>query len=74
MSSSLSFAPLVARSRRRSGRMLAWSSVGLACMLVVESAGRTTTVFDYGRIADLCIVEDRVDRCSSYIRYSVKNF
>ena len=53
--------------------MLAWSVVEVACMLVVESAGRTTTVFDLGRFADRGIVEDRVDRCSSYIRYSAKN-
>ena len=33
------------------------------------------TVFDLGMfvIVDRCIVEDRVDRCSSYIRYSVKS-
>ena len=55
--------------------MPAWSDVELACMLVVESARRTTTVFDYGRfvVADRCIVEDEVDHCSSYIRYSAKN-
>ena len=28
-------------------------------MLVVESVGRTTTVFDKGKVADCCIVEDR---------------
>ena len=49
--------------------MLARSSVGLACKLVVASAGRTTIVFDLRRIidvvADHCKMEDRVDRCSS---------
>ena len=53
--------------------MLAWFGVELACMLVVEPAGRTTTVFDYSSFADRYIVEDRVDHCSSYSHYSVKN-
>ena len=35
VSSSSSFAPLIARSRRGSGRMPAWFGVELACMLVV---------------------------------------
>ena len=42
--------------------------MGLACRLVVESAGRTTIVFYQGKIVvvtDRCILEDRVDRCSS---------
>ena len=44
------------------------SGVGLAYKLVVESAGRMTTVFDLRRVvvvADHYIVEDKVDRCSS---------
>ena len=48
--------------------MLAQSSMELACKLVVESAERMTTIFDWGKIvivADRCIVEDRVDHCSS---------
>ena len=47
--------------------MPARSGVELACRLVVESAGRTTTVLDYDNffVADCCMVEDRVDRCSS---------
>ena len=53
--------------------MSAWFGVELTCMLVVELAGRTTTVFDSGRFANRCIVEDRFDHCSSYIRYSAKN-
>ena len=43
------------------------SGVGLACKLVVASAGRTTTVFDSHRVdvfADHCKMEDRADRCS----------
>ena len=33
------------------------------------------TIFDKGRffVDDRCIVEDRVDHCSSYIHYSAKN-
>ena len=68
MSSSLSFAPSIARLHRGSGRMMAWSGVELACRLVVESAGRTTIVFDSCRavvVADHCMMEDRVDSCSS---------
>ena len=44
--------------------MPAWSGVGLGCKLVVESAGRMTTVFDLRRVvivADHYIVEDKVD-------------
>ena len=44
------------------------SGVRPACKLVVELAGQTTTVFDSRRVvvvADHCMVEDRVDRCSS---------
>ena len=57
--------------------MPAWSGVELMCKLVVESAGRTTTVFDWRRVvvvADRCMVEDRIDRCSSEIHYSAKNY
>ena len=48
--------------------MLARSGVGLTYKLVVESAGRTTNVFDSRRVvivAEHCMVEDRVDHCSS---------
>ena len=44
------------------------SGVGLTCRLAVESVGPTKIVFDSRRVvfvADHCIVEDRVDRCSS---------
>ena len=69
MSSSASFAPLIARLRRGSDRMSARSSMGLACILVVESVGQTTTPFDSRRVVDVVadhyMMEDRVDRCSS---------
>ena len=43
--------------------------VELACRLAVESARQTTIVFDSRRVdvvvADHCMMEDRVDRCSS---------
>ena len=45
-----------------------WSGVELTCKLVVESAGRMTTVFDWRRLVlfvDHCMVEDRIDRCTS---------
>ena len=49
--------------------MLVWSGMGLACKLAVASAGRTTTVFDSRRvvnvIVDHCMMDDRVDHCSS---------
>ena len=57
--------------------MPARSSVELGCKLVVESAGQTTTTFDWHRVvvvADRCVVEDRIDHCSTKIRYSVKNY
>ena len=53
--------------------MSAGSGVELACMLAVESVGQTTSVFDLGSFAYCYILEDRVDRCSSYIHYSAKN-
>ena len=69
MSSSASFAPLIARLRRGLDRMPVQSGMGLACRLEVESAWRTTVVFDSRRVdvvvADHCMMEDRVDRCSS---------
>ena len=68
MSSSASFAPLIARLRRESGHMPAWSSMELMCKLMVESTRRTMIVFDSCRVAVVanhCMVEDRVDRCSS---------
>ena len=69
----MSFAPLIARWLRALDRMPARSSVVLACKLVVESAGRTTTVIDWRRVvvvADRCIAEDKVDHCSSEILHS----
>ena len=49
--------------------MAAQYGVELACRLAVELAGRTTIVFDLHRVdvifADHCMMEDRVDRCSS---------
>ena len=49
--------------------MPARSGLGLACKLVVESAGRTTTFFDSHRVVDVVsdhyMMEDRVDHCSS---------
>ena len=46
-----------------------WSSVELACKLEVVVAGRMMTVFDLRRVvdvvADFCMVEDRLDHCSS---------
>ena len=64
----MSFISLITRLPQGSVRMLAQSPVGLACRLAVESAGRTTTVFDSRRVvvvADHFMVDDRVDRCSS---------
>ena len=69
MSSFASFAPFIARLRRGLDRMLVRSGMGLACRLEVESAGRTAVVFDSRRVdvivAGHCMMEDRVDRCSS---------
>ena len=49
--------------------MLVRSGVGLACKLAVASARRMTTVFDLCRVVnvvvDHCMMEDRVDHCSS---------
>ena len=48
--------------------MLTQFCVGLACKLVVESAGRRTIVFDSHRVvvvANHFMVEDSVDRYSS---------
>ena len=43
--------------------------LGLACRLAVASARRTMTIIDMRRVidvvADHCMMEDRVDRCSS---------
>ena len=43
--------------------------MGLACKLALASSGRTSAVFDLRRIVDVvsdhCIMEDRVDHCSS---------
>ena len=45
------------------------SGMGLACKLVVKSAGSMTTIFDLHRVVDVVanhyMMEDRVDRCSS---------
>ena len=57
--------------------MPVWPDVELACKPVVELAGRTMTAFDWRRVvvvADRCMVEDRIDHCSSEIRYSAKNY
>ena len=48
--------------------MPARSGMELACKLVVDSAGRGTTVFDWSRVvvvANRCMVEDKIDRYSS---------
>ena len=49
--------------------MSARSGIGLACKLVVVSAGRMTIVFDSHRVVDVVfyhfMMEDRVNRCSS---------
>ena len=48
--------------------MPARSGVGLACKLVVDSAGQTTTVFDLHRVVDVFdhyILKDKIDCCSS---------
>ena len=54
--------------------MPAQSGVELACRLAVESAGRTTIVFDSCRVdvvvAEHCMMEDKVDHCSSLILHS----
>ena len=67
--SSASFSQSVARSLLGSDLMPVRSSMGLACKLAVASAGRTTIVFDLHKVvdvvADRCMVEDKVDRCSS---------
>ena len=45
------------------------SSVEHVCKLAVEIAARTTIVFDLHRVVDVvadhCMMEDKVDRCSS---------
>ena len=64
-----SFAPLVARSLRGSSLMSMRSSMGLVCKLAVASSERTTTIFDLHKVFDVfgdhCMMEDRVDHCSS---------
>ena len=49
--------------------MPARSGVELACKLAVASARRTTIAFDSRKVVDVvadhCMMEDRVDRCSS---------
>ena len=65
----MSFALSIVRSLRGSGLMLVRSSMGLACKLAVASARLTTIVFDLRRVVDVvadhCMMEDRVYRCSS---------
>ena len=65
---STSFAPSVARSLRGLDLMPMRFGVELVCKLVVLFAGRTKTIFDLRRVvdvvADRCMMEDRVDRCS----------
>ena len=68
MSSSTSFAPLIARLHQGSGQMPMWSGVGLACNFAIALAGQTTTVFNSRRVvvvSDHYMMEDRVDHCSS---------
>ena len=69
LSSSASFAPLIARMGQGSDRMPAQFGVELACMLEVASVGRKTTVYDSDRVVDVVanhnVMEDRVDPCSS---------
>ena len=57
------------RIRSDAGTVWRGSGVGLACKLVFESAGRTTTIFDV-LLANHCMMDDRVDRCSSEILHS----
>ena len=49
--------------------MLVQSRMELVCKLAVVIAGRMTIVFDSRRVfdvvADHCMMEDRVDHCSS---------
>ena len=56
--------------------MPVWSSLELVCRLAVVVAGQTTTVFDFCRVVDVVsyhfMIEDRVDRCSSYIWHATK--
>ena len=67
--SSASFTQSVVRSLPESDLMPVQSSMGLACKLAVASAGGTAIVFDLHKVvdvvADRCMVDDKVDRCSS---------
>ena len=49
----------------------------LAYKLAVVIAGRMTIVFDLRRVLDViddcCMMDDRVDHCSSYILHDVKD-
>ena len=69
MNSSAAFAPSIARLLRGLSLMPVRSGMGLALRLAVVVAGRMTNVFALRRIidsvADHCMMEDRVDRCSS---------
>ena len=69
MSSSASFAPSIVRLRRGSGQLPMRSCVELVYKLAVASAGQTTSIFDLRRVVDVvakhCMMEDRVDHCSS---------
>ena len=77
VNSSASFASLVTRSLRGSSLMLVWFGVGIACKLVVVSAGEMTNAFDLCKVvdvvADCCMMKDRVDHCSSYILHTTKD-
>ena len=57
--------------------MLVWSGVELACRLAIVVAGRMAIVFDLCRVVDVvanhCMMEDRVDNCSSYILHAAKD-
>ena len=65
----MSFAPLIVRLHRGLDRMSTQFGMEFASRLAIESAGRTTIVFDSRRVdvvfADHCMMEDSVDRCSS---------
>ena len=53
------------------------SGMELAYKLAVVIARRMTTVFDLRRVIDVvvyrCMMEDRVDHCSSYILHATKD-
>ena len=52
--------------------------IRLACKLAVASAGRTIVVFDSHKVVDVvanrCMMEYRIDQCSSEIIHAMKDF